>query len=108
MQKKWLLVLGTVAILAIAFCAFWYYHPTHHAYNDRWIVGNMQDNIIARYGAFQSEQMDENGALHCGIYQIRDNTSELIMGYDDSLWYEIYFENSIAIRVELRRGYIGS
>lgn len=38
---------------------------------------------------------------------IRDNTSELIMSYDNSLWYEIYFENGVAAEVKLREGYVG-
>ena len=38
---------------------------------------------------------------------IRDNTPELIMSYDNSLWYKIYFEDGKAVRVNLREGYIG-
>ena len=40
-------------------------------------------------------------------YQIRDNTPEFIMSYDNSLWYEIYFQDGVAVKVALREGYIG-
>ena len=84
-----------------------YYHPTHFAYNDRFIIGNTQEKIIEKYGEFYSTQKNSDGEITCGIYKIRDNTPELIMSYDDSLWYEIYFENGKAVEVKLREGYIG-
>ena len=40
-------------------------------------------------------------------YMIRDDTPEWIMGYDNSLWYEIYFEDGVAVEVALRKGYLG-
>ena len=46
-------------------------------------------------------------SLICGVNMIRDNTPEWIMSYDYSLWYEIYFENGVAVEVKLRKGYIG-
>ena len=107
MKQKWALLLGAAAILLVAVCAFCYCHPTHYSYNDRFVIGSTKENIVDRYGAFYEEEMDQSGALYRAVYQIRDNTPELIMGYDDSLWYEVYFENEIAVRVELRRGYIG-
>ena len=107
MKKKWAFLLGAAAILLVVVCAFCYCHPTHYSYNDRVVIGNTKETIVERYGAFYEEEKDQNGELYCGVYQIRDNTPEWIMGYDDSLWYEIYFENKVAVRVELRRGYIG-
>lgn len=38
---------------------------------------------------------------------IRENTPELIMSYDNSLWYEIYFENGVAVKVNLLEGWYG-
>lgn len=38
---------------------------------------------------------------------ISDNTPELIMSSDNFLWYEIHFEDGIAVKIILREGYIG-
>lgn len=96
-----------VLIFAISLCAFRYYHPTHFMYNDRFVIGNTQENIIERYGNFYGMCQDKDGEISCGIYMIHDNTPEMMMSYDDSLWYEIYFENDIAVEVKLRKGHIG-
>ena len=81
--------------------------PTHYAYNDRFILGNVKEDIVDRYGEFSREYTDECENLVKAEYQIRDNTPELIMSYDNSLWYEIYFQDGVAVEVALREGYIG-
>lgn len=108
MKKKMIIILSSVIlIVAIFICVFKYYYPTHFAYNDRFIIGNTQEKIEERYGEFYNIHKNDNGEITCGIYMIHDNTPELIMSYDNSLWYEIYFEDGIALKVELREGYIG-
>ncbi len=93
-----------VILLAIIISVFFYYHPTHYKYNDRFIIGNTADKIIERYGEFSQIRYSETGELTCGIYMIHDNTPELIMSYDDSLWYEIYFIDGLAANVKLQEG----
>ena len=107
MKKRIILLLSAVLIVVAFICVFQYYHPTHFAYNDRFIIGNTKAAIEEKYGVFHSIHENDNGELICGIYMVRDNTPELIMGYDNSLWYEIYFQNEIAVDVQLRKGYIG-
>lgn len=108
MKKKIIIILSSVVLLVVAFiCVFKYYHPTHFAYNDRFIIGNTQEKIEEKYGEFYNIHKNDNGEITCGTYMIRDNTPEWIMGYDDSLWYEIYFEDGVAVKVQLREGYIG-
>lgn len=108
MKKKILIILASVVLfIVISLGIFAYYHPTHYAYNDRFVIGNTREKIVKRYGEFDRVRTNEEGDITCGIYMIRDNTPELVMGYDDSLWYEIYFEDGIAVKVELREGYIG-
>ena len=108
MKKKIIFILASCILIVVAFiCVFKYYHPTHFLYNDRFIIGNTQEKIIEKYGEFNGTRTNNNGETTYGVYMIRDNTPELIMGYDDSLWYEIYFEDGIAVKVELRKGYIG-
>ena len=107
MNKK-IIILACIVLLAVAsICIFRYYHPTHYAYNDRFVIGSTQEKIVRKYGEFYSTRKNNDGEITCGSYMIHDNTPELIMGYDDSLWYDIYFENGVAVEVKLRRGYIG-
>ena len=108
MKKKLFITLAScILIVVVSICIFKYYHPTHFAYNDRFIIGNTQEKIIEKYGEFYSTQKNSDGEINRGTYMIRDNTPELIMSYDNSLWYEIYFEDGKAVRVNLREGYIG-
>ena len=108
MKKKIIIILVICILIVVAFiCVFKYYHPTHFLYNDIFIIGNTQQKIIEKYGEFEEIHISNDGEITYGVYMIRDNTPELIMSYDDSLWYEIYFENGIAVKVELRKGYIG-
>lgn len=100
-------ILALLCVLLVCGGIFWYLHPTHFAYNDRFILGNVKEKITDRYGEFSREYKDESNALIKAEYQIRDNTPELIMSYDNSLWYEIYFQDGVAVKVALREGYIG-
>lgn len=107
-MKRVIVVLLTLLCILLA-CGgiFQHLHPTHYAYNDRFILGNVKDEIVDRYGEFSREYKDESNTLVKAEYQIRDNTPELIMSYDNSLWYEIYFQDGVAVKVALREGYIG-
>lgn len=94
-------------ILIFSIGIFWYYHPTHIQFNDRFILGNTEQNIVDKYGAFFSISRNASGEITRGVYQIRENTPELIMSYDNSLWYEIYFLDGIAVEVRLQEGWYG-
>ena len=108
MKKKIrIAVICAVVILALSIGIFWYYHPTHYKYNDRFIIGSTAEEIIQEYGQFSRVFRNRAGEMYCGIYMVRDDTPEMIMGYDNSLWYEIYFENGIAVRVRLQEGWYG-
>ena len=105
-MKKKIIILVVCGILlsAILIANFFYYHPTHYKYNDHFIIGKTAEDIISRYGEFSQSQRSEDGELTCGIYMIRDNTPEMIMSYDNSLWYEIYFQDGIAVKIRLQEG----
>ena len=101
---------GLVALLCLILLLggiFRYFHPTHISFNDRFILGNTTAEIVARYGEFDRTYKSESLRLVKAEYMIRDNTPELIMSYDNSLWYEIYFQDGVAVKVNLREGYIG-
>ena len=108
MKNKILLsVLGTMILLVLSFGIFHYYHPTHYKFNDCFIIGKTEEDIIERYGEFTKSHRNESEEITCGTYMIRDNTPELIMSYDNSLWYEIYFEDGIAVEVRIQEGWYG-
>ena len=106
-KKVFTISLCTILILALAIGVFWYYHPTYYQFNDRFVLGSTAEEITEKYGEFFVVRRNEAGEMFCGVYKIRDNTPELVMSYDDSLWYEIYFENGIAVSVRLQEGWYG-
>ncbi len=98
---KKIIIIILVVLIIIAASVFWYCHPTHPSFNDKYVIGSTAETIIKKYGEPYSSTEDTV------IYMIRDDTPELIMGYDNSLWYVIELENSIAVNVYLRKGYLG-
>ena len=96
-----------IIVFALSIGVFWYYHPTHYKFNDRFIIGNTEEKIVDKYGAFSKSRTNDAGEIRYGAYMIRDNTPELIISYDDSLWYEIYFKNGIATEVRIQEGWYG-
>ena len=94
----------TIIVLALSMGIFCYYHPTHYQYNDRFIIGKTEEEIVGRYGEFTISHRNESEEITYGTYMIHDNTPELIMSYDDSLWYEIHFKNGIATEISLQEG----
>jgi len=106
-KSMWLLGCGIAAALALAVGIWAYYHPTHYRFNDRVILGRTEEEIVERYGVFSKSQRSETGEILYGTYMIRDNTPELIMGYDNSLWYEVYFKDGVAAEVRLQEGWYG-
>lgn len=108
MKKKIIIISVSFIFIAVAsLCVFKYYHPTHFGYNDRFIIGNTKENIEEKYGEFYSLHKNNNGEITCGVYMIHGNTPELLMSYDDSLFYEVYFEQGVAVEVKLREGRAG-
>ncbi len=103
MKKKVAVVVCLLFIffIGVAAGAFVYRHPTHYSFVDSYVIGQPIQKIIDRYG--EPYSITENTI----IYMIRDDTPELIMGYDNSLWYVIEVEDGIPVRVYLREGYPG-
>ncbi len=107
MKKKIIIILICAVFIAgivTSVCIYKHYHPTYWRYNDSFIIGSTKEQIIEKYGEFDS-QKDSSGNVES--YMIRDNTPELIMSVDDSLWYDITFKDGVAVKVELRNGYTG-
>ena len=107
MKKKVLIsvtcVIALVGIIAFI-CIYRHYHSTHWRYNDSFIIGSTEEQIVEKYGEFDGQKGSSGNVKS---YVIRDNTQELIMSKDNSLWYDITFKDGVAVKVELREGYIG-
>lgn len=100
--------IGALLVLIVSISIYWCYHPTHYKFNDRYIIGSTAEEITDRYGDFSRKWVnEETKELTTAFYMIRDNTPEMIMGYDNSLWYEIHFEDGIAVKVRLQKGWYG-
>ncbi len=98
-MKKSIAVIAVIFVLVVASIGiFWWYHPTHASFNDRFVLGNTRDNIIDRYGQPYSTTATSL------TYKVKDNTPELFMSYDNSLWYVVTFESGVAIDVHLQEG----
>ena len=70
-------------------------------------IGSTEEEITDIYGELYGVCLNINGNVYKAVYMIRDNTPELLMGYDNLLWYDIYFINEIATKAELRKGHPG-
>ena len=101
-------VIGSVVlVVATAIGLFHYTYPTSYPYKDREIIGCTPEEIEAKYGAFWAQSTDDSGTVTFAKYMIRENTPDLIMSKDDSLWYHIYFKDGVAVRVKLQEGHPG-
>ncbi|NTW96673.1 MAG: hypothetical protein HGB31_08655 [Erysipelotrichaceae bacterium] len=92
-------------ILLIVGGFYWYDHPTHFKYNDRFIIGNQVSSIIDKYGKFDK------------IFYVEDSTTEIysagyivedakvsFFGTSIEKYYMIYFKDGIAISVVIMIG----
>lgn len=100
-------IASALLIVVTSVILFNYTYPTHYPYKDREIIGSTPEEIEEKYGEFWAVQCNEENVPTFAKYMIRENTPDLIMSKDDSLWYHIYFRDGVAVRVELQEGYPG-
>ena len=100
-------IASALLIVVTSVILFNHTYPTHYPYKDREIIGCTPEEIEAKYGEFWSVQCNEENVLTFAKYMIRENTPDLIMSKDDSLWYHIYFKDGVAVRVKLQEGHPG-
>ena len=110
-KKQIITLLSVIAsallIVVTAVSLFKYNYPTYYPYKDREIIGCTPEEIEAKYGEFWAQSTDDSGTVTFAKYMIRENTPDLIMSKDDSLWYHIYFKDGVAVRVKLQEGHPG-
>ncbi len=104
-SKKVLVVLITVVMIGFFIAWFWYYHPTHYRYNDRFVIGNSINAITERYGEFDKifyKHESENEISHGG-YIVKPPEVGL-WGTDPEKYYMIKFEDGKAVSVSIEEG----
>ena len=85
---------------------FWYYHPTHYKYNDRFIVGSSIDQIIAKYGDFDKVFYadSENKTVNSAGYLVQPEKKGFL-GTSWEKYYMIVFDaTGKAINVSIEVG----
>ena len=100
-------IASAVLIVVTTVSLFKFNYPTYYPYKDREIIGCTPEEIKEKYGEFWSQSMDDSGTVTFAKYMIQENTPEWIMSYDNSIWYHIYFEDGVAVRVKLQEGHPG-
>lgn len=100
MNKKTIWVIAIIIIVAFTITfigVYWYNHPTHYLYEDRWIIGKSAVQIRERYGEFDKEF----GSSSKG-YCVKPSRTDW---WGDATWpeyYMIYFdENGKAYEVDV-------
>lgn len=97
MNKKRIILLSvsiTVIITAVfGGIVYHHYHPTHYLFNDKFILGNTYENIVARYGKF-SIDVPNHG------YLVKSGGT----GSNYPVYYMINFENGVASEVFIEKG----
>ena len=107
-KRKTILITSAIILAIIIFAGiYWYIHPTHYLYNDRWIIGKNETQIIDRYGAFDKlVDISYNDKFERG-YCVKNETRDMWFG--DIIppeYYMIYFdENGVAYDVGIEVEY---
>lgn len=96
-------IASTVLIVVTSVILFNHTYPTHYPYKDREIIGSTPEEIEAKYGEFWALYRNEENVPTSAEYMIREDYMDFL-GYDESLWYHIYFKDGVAVSVRLQKG----
>jgi len=105
-SKKVFVGLVIIALILITVIGpYWYYHPTHYKYNDRFILGNRIAQIVERYGAFEKifYRDESESEIHSAGYVVEPAKTGFL-GTSYPKYYMITFNDGIAISVRIEIG----
>ena len=105
-SKKSAIIICVIALVTVIIGGiYWYIHPTHYLYNDRWIIGRNVYQIKERYGEYDKHFDRTDGGFRKG-YCTKPETYDPLFG--DTIWAEYYLidfdENGIAFNVKMEEG----
>lgn len=103
--KRAIILIAIVLLLSITGGIYWYYHPTCKEFNDRFVLGNTKENIIAKYGPFDAGVEVSPGEFGRSWYSYFIKTVD-IPAYNQACYkyYTIIFDDkgiAIEVRVEI-------
>ena len=92
-----------IALIVSSVFVFRHYYPTHYPYDDGFIIGSTEEEIVEKYGEFdrQSGPYIPNTNYYKS-YLIHEASGDIIFGSDYNTFYRIHFKNGIAQSVDLR------
>ncbi len=98
---KKIIVIAVLSIL-IVLSSYWYTHPTHYRFCDKFIIGNTADKIEEKYGKFsRTFKNDATGEISTSAYLVK-KADYSFKGSGTPQFYIISFdENDIAYKVSL-------
>jgi len=109
-SEKPFIIICVIALVAVIIGAmYWSSHSTDYEYDDEWIIGKNEYQVIERYGEFDI-QFDENGrgGFSRG-YCVKPMSYDKLFG--EPIWpeyYMIYFdEQGIAYETKIKVGGVG-
>jgi len=105
-NKKSLLCISIAVLIIITFIGrYWYLHPTHYKYSDRFIIGKSVSQIVERYGEFDRVvYTDESKTMiSWGGYVIQPERVGFF-GTSYPKYYSISFEDGKAVSVSIEVG----
>jgi len=106
-KKKIIIVTSSfiviIALIVSSVFVFKHYYPTHYPYDDSFIIGSTEKEIIEKYGEFDRQiGLKEPDSVYSKYYLIHEPSGDVIFGSDYYTWYKIVFKNGIAQNVYLR------
>ncbi len=106
-KKKYIIVLSSliivVALIVSSIFVFKHYYPTHYPYDDDFIIGSTEEQIIEKYGEFDERGgSNKPNSVYSKSYLIHEASGDILFGSDYNTWYQISFKNGIAVSVSLR------
>ncbi|HAO61409.1 MAG TPA: hypothetical protein DCQ90_05610 [Erysipelotrichaceae bacterium] len=100
LSGMWMISLTSLIIIGL----FWYSHPTHFKYNERFIVGKSAKQIVERYGEFDKVfYRDEWTEISFAGY-VTDRAKVGFLGTSWPKYYMIRFSEGKAVSVEIETG----
>jgi len=100
-------IIMLILIISLFIGCYWYYHPTHFKYNDRFVVGNSVSAIAERYGEFDKifykDLHDSKSGISSGGYMVEPR-KQGFLGTDWAKYYMIRFVNGKAVSVRIEEG----
>ena len=106
-KKKIIIVISSfiviIALIVSSIFVFKHNYPTHYPYDDSFIIGSTEKEIIEKYGEFDRQSGPyKPDSVYSKYYLIHEPSGDVIFGSDYYTWYTIVFKNGIAQNVYLR------